>query len=79
MSWQNVNESLTERIHLAKGWLSGTQNPSEAGFCSSLLLTLPGSNQPPFPGSLAKPASWPGRPQSKGLQEEADKAKVSTN
>lgn len=64
MSWQHVNETLTERIHLAKGRLSGTQNSSKAVFagtsCSPSQATI----------SLPSQDSSP----SKGLREETEKA-----
>lgn len=65
MSWQHVNETLTERIHLAKGRLSGTQNSSKAVFaetsCSPFqaVISLPSQDSSP----------------SKGLQEETGKAR----
>lgn len=63
MSWQNVNESLTERIHLAKRWLSGTQNSNEAGFApascspSQAVISLPSQDPLPSlpPGQEADP------------------------
>lgn len=53
MSWQRVNETLSERIHLAEGPLSGAQNSqgealTEASCSPSPLLVT----WPPFPAGL---------------------------
>lgn len=65
MSWEHVNETLTERIHLAKGQLSGIQNSSKAVFAgtscspSQAAISLPSQDSSP----------------NKGLQEETEKAR----